>query len=460
MNCEIYLSHERSARRIGAATGLRRLGLSCVLVVLLGVQAEAQEKRTLTYVDLMQVRQIENPTISSDGRWVVFTAKPDRGDGEVIVRSRDGAVRHVVPLGSAPVISNDGRRVAMRLVPSFEAMESAKDAKPDEKPRTGLALLATDDGEVMTWEEVESFDLSSDGAWLVRHHFERDDEDEGEQGEAEQETEGEEERERDESGTLLVLRDLDSGRETEIEYASAYAFHERGRYLAYVVAAPDGAGDGLYLVDLSEDASSAVPLDTAAFNHIEALAWWEEGPALAWVSAIENEAGETGAGSLRIWVGGQVKTVVAIDESPDGWTLPTENTLRWSEDGERLFFGYRPAYSDKESGGSAEVGVEEEGSEAAEAGAEAQGGEAGAFDPYDLDAILADRGVDVWHTEDPLINPNQKRQWDRQEDRTYAAVYHVDDGQWIQLADTLVQLRGYPRNERGSVRCRTCTWWT
>ena len=29
------------------------------------------------------------------------------------------------------------------------------------------------------------------------------------------------------------------------------------------------------------------------------------------------------------------------------------------------------------------------------------------FDPYDLDAIIKDRGVDVWHWNDPRIIPNQ-----------------------------------------------------
>jgi len=405
----------------------------------------AQEKRTLTYTDLMKFRQVENPSISKDGRWIALQATPDRGDGEVIVHSTDGAVRYTAPMGAMPVIAGNGRWVAMRLEPSLEAAEKAKDAKPDDKPRTGLALLATEDGELMTWEDVKRFALSPDGAWLARLHFEEKEEGGAEvEAEAEAEQEGEEKgREREEPGTRLVLRNLDSGMETEIGGVREFAFDEQGRYLAYVVAAPDGSGDGLYLLDLAEAGLTPAALDTASFLHIETLAWWEEGVGLAWVSAVENEKGDPEPGALLIWSGDDVRTAVAVDDVPQGWILPAENTLRWTKDGERLFFGYRLASLEDDSAAKAAARDEREEPEGGAAEEEEE-----PFDPYDMDKILADRSVDVWHTDDPLIIPNQKRQWNRERDRTYEAVYHVRRRRAVQLADTLVELRGYPDNPK------------
>lgn len=458
MNRTSSLTWRRTIGRMAARAELRRFLCSAFILVSLAGQLEAQEKRTLSYVELMKFRQIENPSISKDGHWIAFAANPDRGDGEVIVRSTDGAARYAVPLGAAPVISSDGRWVAMRLQPSLEEEEKAKDAKPENKPRTGLALLATESGELLKWEDVQAFGLSADGGWLVRHLFKgaSEGEDAG-QGEVEQETGQQEEqqeeeeqksRERKEPGTPLVLRDLDSGREIEFDYVRSFAFARSDGYLAYVVATPDGGGDGLYIVDLAEDASATVPLDTATFSHIETLAWWDEGPRLAWISAREDEEGEPGPGSLLIWSGERVRMAVASDDVPEGWMLPAKNTLRWTEDGERLFFGYRPAALEEESAVSERAGDEAKESEAVPEAGGSQGEEAEAFDPYDLDAILADRGVDVWHTDDPLIKPNQRRQWNREKDRTHEAVYHLDRRRAVQLADTLVQLLGYPENPR------------
>jgi dipeptidyl aminopeptidase/acylaminoacyl peptidase len=436
MNRKISFRRRLTVRAHGVTCW--HVALLCLASGLLATPVTAQDKRTLTYVDLMKFRQVQNASISKDGSWIAFAAAPDRGDGEVIVRSTDGAQRHAVPLGAAPVISGDGRWVAMRLEPSLEATEKAKGDKED-GPRPGLVLLATGSGEVATWERVQRFALSPYGGWLARLHFDGDGDGDGEQ--EEQEEEG---RKREKPGTLLVIRNLGSGEETEVEYVRSFAFDEEGKYLAYVVAAPDGMGDGLYLVGLAVGGLPVTSLDTATFAHIETLAWWEEGARLAWVSAIEDEEGEPGPGSLLVWDGEDVVTAVAVADVPEGWTLPAKNRLRWTDDGDRLFFGYRP-----ESEGEREEPEKTPGPGGEEPGTEADSAEAEEpFDPYDVDAILEDRGVDVWHTDDPLIVPNQKQEWDDVEDRTYVAVYHMRRGRAVQLADTVVQLRGSPENPR------------
>jgi hypothetical protein len=379
-----------------------RVALLFLALGLLATPLIAQDKRTLTYVDLMKFRQVQNASISKDGGWIAFAAVPDRGDGEVIVRSTDGAQRHVVPLGAAPVISGDGRWVALRLEPALEAKEKAKDDE-DDGPQPGLALLATGSGEVVTWEKVRQFALSPDGGWLARLHFDGVGDGDGDGEGEEQEQEQQEGRKRENPGTLLVIRNLGTGEETEVEHVRSFAFDEEGKYLAYVVAAPDGMGDGLYLISLAQGGLPVIPLDTATFAHIETLTWWEEGARLAWVSAIEDEEGKPGPGSLLAWDGEDVRSAMAAADVPEGWTLPAKNRLRWTKDGDRLFFGYRP-----EPEGEREEPEKTPGPEGEEPGTEPDSAEVEEpFDPYDVEAILEGRGVDVWHTDDPLIVANQ-----------------------------------------------------
>ena len=143
--------------------------LYCILAPLLSATSpelvHAQERQTLTFQDLMKVRQIQSPSISADGRWVALAAVPDRGDGESLVYSADGGIRRAIPRGSNPVISADGLWVAARLEPSFEDRETAARG---ETPRPGLTLLHTGSGEAREWEEIQRFGFSSDGNWLAR----------------------------------------------------------------------------------------------------------------------------------------------------------------------------------------------------------------------------------------------------------------------------------------------------
>ena len=81
--------------------GARTLPLVVLLACFLVLPASAQEGRPLTFTDLMQLREIEQPSIAANGRWIAFTAEPDRGDPEVIVRAVDGDARYVLPLPPA-----------------------------------------------------------------------------------------------------------------------------------------------------------------------------------------------------------------------------------------------------------------------------------------------------------------------------------------------------------------------
>ncbi|MDP2955154.1 MAG: prolyl oligopeptidase family serine peptidase [Longimicrobiales bacterium] len=392
--------------RIRAATLVSRISL--LFLLLLALPASAQQKKALTFTDLMQIRQVAQPSISADGRWIALTAQPDRGDPEVLVHGTRGETRYAVALGSNPVLSKDGAWVAMRLNPTLEATEKAK---AGEAPRRGMALLATAGGQVTDFPEVQGFAFSADGAWMAYHRFEP---------KPDSAAKADVPKGKRKAGSTLILRELASGRELEVAHVRAFAVSPEGRHVAYAVASPDNARDGLYVRDLGASGEPERTVHAAPFGHYANLTWSEDG-ALAFVAATEDADGEAGPGAVLAWTDGTTKTLVAMDAAPQGWFVPVANELRWSDDGARLFFGWRPERPD-------------EAEKAATAAAPASGTEAEPFDPYDTEAILAGRGVDVWHWKDPRINPQQKIVWPREKDRTYRAVHHMADGRTVALA--------------------------
>ena len=252
------------------------------------------------------------------------------------------------------------------------------------------------------------------------HHAPKEGEEASDEGEEEEDV-----RTREDPGTRLVLLELASGTEVEIPHVKSFSFHPEEGWMAYVVAAPNGEGDGIFLRRL-QDGATAVALETNPFTQVRTMVWWEEGARLAWVMAEEDEEGEAASGTLSIWNGDEVVVPSVSDALPDGWELPIQNRLRWSEDGDRLFYGARP-------GNAPEEDPDSEDDEAL-------------FDPYDFETILEGRTVDVWHTDDPFINPNQKRTWSRRQSRTFAGVYHLAAGRAVQLGDEDFQLQSLPDN--------------
>lgn len=413
-------------RTFAIRNSARTIPVVVLLALFLAVPASGQEGRPLTFTDLMQLREIEQPSIAANGRWIAFTAEPDRGDPEVIARAVDGGAHYVIPLASNPLISPDGAFVAARLNPSMEAMEAAGRG---DAPRPGVALLTTATGAVVEISDVRSFGFSADGAWLAYHEFAPRDED----GTGEAQDSGSDDAAGDrEPGTTLILRELASGRLIELAEVRSFAFDEEGRFIAYDVAAADNARDGLYVRDLRASGEPESTVDARPFGHYAELTWAESEAALAFVVAMEDKDGVAGKGTLMAWRGSSTSELVSSDDAPDDWFVPTTNTLAWSKDGARLFFGWRPIRDDER--------------EHLEGTATEEASQDGPFDPYDAEAILADRGVDVWHWLDPRINPQQKILWNREKDRTYTNVYHLGSGNIVRLADPEVPDLTVPDN--------------
>lgn len=368
--------------------------------------AAAQDRPALTWTDLMRIRQVEDPSISADGRWLAFTAAPDRGDPEVVVRAVDGGARFTVATADDPAISVDGAWVAARIVPSLQARETDREGPP---LRNGVALMALPSGEVETIADVRAFAFSPDGRWLALHRYApRDDEapdDDVEAGADDEE---------DDLGTTLELRDLRNGTSRTVPHVRSFAFSDDGALVATVVGSPVDAEDGAWVHDLGSGTVAAV--HTRADGVYGDPTWGEHAAELAVVVAEPGEIdGRPARGEIVVWrPGTDADTWVGAGDAPEGWFVPVDADLVWSDDGARLFFAWRPLRADER--------------------ATAEPDDEPAFDPHDPEQILDGRGVDVWHWRDPRIMTQQKVVWDREKDRTYRAVRHRD-GAVVRLGD-------------------------
>ncbi len=119
--------------------------------------------KTITFQDLMKFRAIGGPVISEDGTVVAYGLQPDRGDGEGFVHALAANRTIQVPLGGSPVISKNGRFVAMVVKLGFT--DSEKTGK--DRPKPGMAIVDVTTGEVTKVADVDRFAFSDDSRWLA-----------------------------------------------------------------------------------------------------------------------------------------------------------------------------------------------------------------------------------------------------------------------------------------------------
>lgn len=394
------------------------LFLALVLIPFPGVNA--QEKRALNLEDIMKFRQIQSETISDNGDWVVLTARPDRGDPEVMVYSTDGKSKYRIERGESPRISGNGDWVAaVQAVPAIDQLKDQDNNKDGQKQ--GMVLLNTLTGKQKVIERVKSFSFTNDSKWLAYQNYEekviRDTTGTGE-GSGNNDT-----------GTRLNLLALGSDLTYGFNYVKDYSIDSTSSYMAFTVEDTSGEGNGVFIVDMSYPGKEPLTafIDTNAWGGN--LSWTRRTRTLAFLAGRLDDKEKRADAGLYIWSPGEDSAGLIVDDGrlQEGWKVYHTNNLQWTRDGKRLFFGIKPA--------SEIIPDEEEDKDTVP-------------DLFDQEKILKEREVDVWHWDDPLIIPNQKVSWNREKDRTYTSVYHIDREEYVMLADTLMPDLRWNENPR------------
>jgi dipeptidyl aminopeptidase/acylaminoacyl peptidase len=389
--------------------------LAAVGFVLAGSAAHAQarrpdtsSKRPVTYDVYDSWRSIQGTVLSRDGETIAYALVAQEGDGELVVRNRRTGAEHRHPRGRGPVITADGRFVAFTVAPPNADVQKAKQAgKTDAAlPKNGFGVMNVDTGQVFVADRVKSFKLPEEGSSSIAYLSEAPEKAAGKgAGEppAAEKPDGKKQKEKKkEPGTDLFVRDLASGTSTMIPDVTEYAWSKDGSLLAYATSSKEGDADGAF-VRVTKDGSTATLLRGKAFY--KNLAFDEKGAQLAFVSDREEHMPEplVARFTLYHWTAGSAdaKPLVGVSTAgmPQGFSVSEHAKVTFAKDGGAVFFGLAPVPR-----------------------------------PVPPDAPPEPVKVDIWNYKDPFLQPMQKSQAEREEKRSYLAVFHLADRKFVPLA--------------------------
>ncbi len=386
---------------------------------------EAQEKRALTVTDIMKFKEAEDFTLSKDGRWIAYSAVPDRGAIVGHIHSTDGSQHFTVEEGTKPMISSDGQWAAFTKAVSLLEKETTPKTKQKDL-KAGLVLINLSNGEQTSYEAVKSAQFSGDSSHIgISFHASNDkDKTKASSEEADTETnaagEAEEEKEhkaaphyqsKSKLGTPFKLINLSTMENTEIEAVSGFQFADKGSFWTYRTTKNNGSGNALMVHDLATN--TAQPLDETDLASYPQMQWSEDGTMLAFTKGSFTEKTRQRTHSLHLYSAGSDAATLA-NTSADGWFLSNDNRLTWSEDGARLFYGQKPVTEAVEP---VDTKVEDY------------------DDLFDVEKLLAQKELQVWHGDDPRINPQQQVAYNRDLRKTYLHVLHVAENRNVAIAN-------------------------
>ncbi|MGI8498141.1 MAG: prolyl oligopeptidase family serine peptidase [Gemmatimonadaceae bacterium] len=430
---------------------MMRLARFLVGIVAIASAAAAQPsaRKPLTPDVFDRWRSIQGEKISNDGKWFVYSLVPQAGDGELVVKALPGSdgkgseYRHSRGFIGRPeiragaqsrtgyrapesLITADGKFVVFSIDPPRADVERARreKKKPADQPKASLGILRTADGNVVVIPNVKSFRVAKDGSRHVAYLLEPRDSASLEKGArdsvapvpAAAATPGGRPRPvamdstsrkdpKRETGSTLVIRDLQSSAEARVEDVTAYALSENGAWLGYTVGSRAGQTDGAYVRSLADGRTTPLLAGRGSYRQ---LAFDKAGTQVAFVSDRDEQSvakphfrlyhAPLTAPSARELVGPKL-----TGESVVSATARVE----FSDDGRTIIFGVAPP----------------------------------PLDSIPADS-LADKAVfDLWHYKDARLQPQQRVEATRDRERGYTAVYRLDSKRYQQLGNDSLQVR-------------------
>lgn len=392
------------------------------LLALLGQAAYAQSgKKVLTQDTYDFWRTIQGASLSPDGKWAGYTQTPVVGDGEVIIRATASATEFRFPRGwmgrpitsvaasdspfvSPPVqFTADSRRVLfLRYAPKADFDRARREKRPaSQLPRASLGIVDLADGSLTNVPRVRSFRVPRGSGRYAVYLLEGPDT-ARDSTSTPRPVSGETPRpagKRREYGSVLVIRDLQSGAEQTVNDVLSYAVDDSARWVAYAVSSRNASSDGAYLRALATG-QTATLLDGE--GDYKQLAFDRAGTAVAFVSNRSEFRNDKPRFTLYYAATKSPAIVTAAaPEAVDGLSPSDKGRVEFTRDGNAVLFGVAPP----------------------------------ARDSIPADS-LADRAVfDLWHWKDTRLQPQQRLEAARDRDRTYAAVYVPKSRRVLRLAN-------------------------
>ena len=359
-------------------------------------------------------KSITQSVISPNGSWVAFTVNPQEGDGWLYITDIRNELKDSVARGGSPRFSPGSDFVAYTIAPAVAETRQAKrkKLKEDMMPKQDLEIRKLPGNEIFTAERIKSFSVAEEKSPWMAYHMEKpilakENADSSKTANGNSDVK---KSKKDLKGSELVVYNPMSNTSFSFPDVTEYVVAKGGNSISYIQELPDTSLVTGYRVS-SFDCSKGIPV-TLFEGRGSVIKITTDRPGFQTSFLYSADTSKTKVYTLFLSRSfeASISVVDTLNRSmPRGWSVSENSDMAFSDNGKRLFFGTSPKPVKEPE-----------------------------------DTLLAEEKyrLDVWSWTDGQIQPQQKKQLEREQKRIYQAVYHTDRNTMYQLADkTMPELR-------------------
>ncbi len=380
----------------------------------------AQNKKPLDHSVYDGWQSIGEKVISNNGYYLAYTVVPQEGDGTLFIKKTNGESVAEISRGYSATITEDGRFVVYKIKPWYKDIREAKikNKKADEIPKDSLGIFSLEAGKpYQLFARVKSYKLPEDtSGWVVLLH------DKAESKKLKDSTVKKETADshlffydefadedlpgdKKEEGAELVVINLSTGQQKTITNVLEYVINKKANTLLLEVApAKKDSTQGMVLwYDVLNNKEKTI---FKRFNDAKGFAMDDAGTQAAFF--VERDSTSKALQKFyKLWYykAGMDSSEMIADRFTNGilpgWTVSENSNIFFSKSADKLLFGTAPILV-----------------------------------PKDTTVPEFERvNVDIWNYKDDYLQPQQLKNRDTEEKRSYTAIYDWPNKSVVQLGN-------------------------
>ncbi len=370
-----------------------RLLVAALLLISSNFAVNAQ-KKVLDHSVYDGWKSLTNTSISDDGKMSASLISPQEGDTTLIIRNNLTSKELKIERVNRYSMSPDGKyTVALLKAPFAERRQARIDKKkPDDAPKDSLVIVDNSKFSIEKIANVKSFKAPREIAKHIAYTIEFP-KDTTKKSKAKQ-------------SDLLIVRNLENGKEDTIRNTQQSLFNRYGNSLAATIV-PDKNDSTdtkrVIFYDLIANKIQDISNDSLEYK---SLSFDEAGRQLVYIATGDTSKIEQKSFDVRYFkIGADSAEVIAqkdVNGLPNGWIFTDNASPYFSKSGNRIIIGSAPKRAPK--------------------------------DTTIVDFEMAT--LDVWSWNDPVVQPQQLVELRRQLNKTYTGVINPNQpNQYKLIAD-------------------------
>lgn len=363
------------------------------IFILLGYCVISQEnKKPLTFDDIIKWNRITQKQISNDGKIIAFKIEPWEGNSQLKIVKNDGSELLAVKGGSTFKIMNDSKFVVFEIEPDKDQVRKLKLKKTDKEnlPKSKLGIFNAETKVLDTISHLKSFKVPVKWNGWIACQIKITEKDTTIKKE-----------ENDKNGFALVIRNLVNNKEKIFPFVTDYIFSKDYNAISFISTGDDqDFKSGVYFIDLNNGVLQGLLATKGTYKK---MAMNNQASRLAFIADTSDNKKEDY--NLFLWNKGQETQQIVTSQNQDifeKWEVSPHGNLHFASKSNRLFFGTSLVKSEK--------------------------------DTTVLDEEIPK--LDIWHWNEPVLHSQQLNTLEQDLKKSYLAVYFMDSKKVVQLENT------------------------